>query len=495
MKRILIFIIAYISLLQANAQLGVHYDAAQQAGSSMQYFKPKGNLFVGDCIPFYHEGTYYLYWLLDSGHHSALHGLGAHQWALSTSTDLIHWQHYPISIGIDEEWEKSICTGSVVYYQSKFYAFYATRLINSEGKVNEQLSYAVSDDGIHFTKQKPNPFYTYAPGYNKRDFRDPKVSVDSAGYFHLFVSSSTDTTADRNEGEKGAIVHLISKDLKKWDVLKPVILNQRDVPECPDYFKWNGWYYLIYGRGGNTFYLKSRKPYGPWEYPKSQVLNEDWSNVVKTAAFKNNRRISAGWIPNKKDNKDNGWEIFGGNSILREVIQEPDGTLLTQFVKELIPATGTAIKLNAVPDNFTTKTSDNSYVINSPDGLAATGFINLPGGCRITLEIEPMGTVEEYGLSMKSVLNEGDGYKLSFSPDNAEVSLQDTRISAVNFLDKKIKLDIIVKDDIIDVSIDNKRCIVNRLYEKKGNKLWIYAKHGKAKFTNIVIRPLIATQP
>ena len=176
--------------ISVQAQLGVRYDPSVQQTTNLQYFKPKGDLFVGDCIPFAHNGTYYYYWLLDSAHHKSLNGLGGHQWALSTSTDLKNWKQYPVVLGIDEEWEKSICTGSVVFYKNIFYAFYATRLINSEGKVNEQLSYATSKDGIHFEKQKPNPFYTSAPGYSKRDFRDPKVVVDEkTGEFHLFVSS------------------------------------------------------------------------------------------------------------------------------------------------------------------------------------------------------------------------------------------------------------------------------------------------------------------
>ncbi len=286
-----------------NVPFNVNYNPAIQPTNQMQYFKPvEEDLFVGDCIPFFHQGTYYLYWLIDKGHHSSLNGLGGHQWVVSTTTDLINWKNYPIVLGIDEDWEKSICTGSVAYYNKKFYAFYATRLINQEGKVNEQLSYAISTDGIHFKKQKPNPFYTYAPGYSKRNFRDPKVTIDSLGYFHLFVSSATDSGM-RNS--RGALVHLVSKDLKKWDIKKPLIINQDDVPECPDYFHWNNWYYLIYGRGGNTFYLKSPDPYGPWQYPATQTLNEDWSNVVKTAEFTNGRRIAAGWIPSRKGFIDN----------------------------------------------------------------------------------------------------------------------------------------------------------------------------------------------
>lgn len=128
MERIL-FLLSVMLLLSAT-DIQARYDPEKQPGT-MQYFTPVGGAyFVGDCIPFAHDGTYYLYWLLDEGHHSALGGLGGHQWCVSTTRDLVHWQHHPIAIGIDEEWEKSICTGSVVFHEGQFYAFYATRLLD-----------------------------------------------------------------------------------------------------------------------------------------------------------------------------------------------------------------------------------------------------------------------------------------------------------------------------------------------------------------------------
>src|SRR6478735_2338718 len=126
MKKTCFLFLLSLSALLVMAQLSVRYDPAAQPVTGIQYFRPQGNnLFVGDCMPFYKDGTYYLYWLIDSAHHSALNGLGGHQWVLSTTKDLKHWTNYPIAIGIDEEWEKSICTGSVVYTDKKFYAFYA----------------------------------------------------------------------------------------------------------------------------------------------------------------------------------------------------------------------------------------------------------------------------------------------------------------------------------------------------------------------------------
>ena len=64
----------------------------------MQYFKPDNDFFVGDCMPFYHAGTFRLFYLLDENHHGALGGLGGHQWAQASSRDLVRWDHHPLAI-------------------------------------------------------------------------------------------------------------------------------------------------------------------------------------------------------------------------------------------------------------------------------------------------------------------------------------------------------------------------------------------------------------
>jgi hypothetical protein len=486
MKQLLTIVFLAVAL-SAGAQLGVRYDPGVQSKVGMQYFKPKGNLFVGDCIPFDLNGTYYYYWLLDSAHHKSLNGLGGHQWALSTSTDLIHWQQHPIVLGIDEEWEKSICTGSVAYYKGKYYAFYATRLL-IDGKTNEQLSYAISTDGIHFEKQKPNPFYTSAPGYSKRNFRDPKVFVDESGAFHLFVASDQEHPVMAMNS--GCLVHLSSRDLKTWTVHDPILTGQPSTPECPDYFHWKGWYYLVYSDNSNTYYVKSRKPYGPWEEPRYQALNEDWANVVKTALFKDDRRIAAAWVPNRADSKDRNHEIFGGNSLFREVIQEPDGTLDTRFPVEMVPATGAALPVRFESLTKGVRAGDAGVVLEDGAGVASARIDAVPANCRITLQIDPQGPNEELGLLLRSDSVGGSGYRLNFSASGETVELGNTRIEAVQGLSKPFTVDLVMKDGILDVDVDHRRTIVNRTYELQGNVLWLYAKHGKVLFKNIIIRPL-----
>lgn len=486
MKKYLLLLMFACLSVGIKAQLGVRYDPKIQSTGNLQYWRPKGDLFVGDCMPYFKDGKFSFYWLLDSAHHAGLGGLGGHQWALSTTTDLKTWKQEPVVIGIDESWEKSICTGSMAYYKGTYYAFYATRLVDKEGKVNEQLSYATSKDGIKFDKQKPNPFYTSAPGYSKRDFRDPKVFIDDkTGEFHLFVSSWQENSVLQHAG--GALVHLTSKNLKEWKVLDPVLTGQSSVPECPDYFFWKGWYYLIYGDNGDTYYVKSKTPYGPWQEPMYQAINESWANVVKTASFKDDRRIAAAWIPSRDQNKDDGGERFGGNAIFREVLQEADGTLSTTFPAEMLPSEADEIQLSMKADLNSLISSTNNFTVKAPNGMGALHAENLPANYRITMEIEPMGSVDEYGLNLRSRERSDGGYRLNFSPNSQTISLGNTMIRAVKGLEKTIKVDIIVKDDIIDVSIDNKRCIVNRTPEQKGNFLWFYAKHGEVKFKTVKI--------
>lgn len=488
MKKLILICFIALSYMTTQAQIGVKYDPSIQPTTNMQYFKPVGNLSVGDCMPFYHDGVFSNYWLLDSLHGENLHGLGGHQWVVSSTTDLIHWKQGPIVLGIDQEWEKSICTGSIVFYKGNYYAFYATRVVNN-GEVNEQLSYAISKDGINFEKQKPNPFYTSAPGYSKRDFRDPKVFVDENGVYHLFVASDQENPVLHHAA--GCLVHLSSKDLKNWTVHEPILTGQPSTPECPDYFHWKGWYYLVYSDNSNTHYVMSKNPYGPWQQPRYQALNEDWANVEKTAAFQNDRRLSVAWIPSKRDNRDNGGEIFGGNTIFREVIQEQDGTLDTRFPKEMIPSTGRPINSKMIPDLLAEPLNDHSVTINAPGAIGTAHLEHLPINCRITMIIEPSGPDEEFGLILHSNEHAESGYRLNFSPSTGTVELGNTSISGVDGLYKPVKVDVVMKNGIIDVSVDDKRTIVYRTYEHRGDLLWLYTKHGKVNFKNIEIAPIL----
>jgi len=147
------------------------------------------------------------------------------------------------------------------------------------------------------------------------------------------------------------------------------------------------------------------------------------------------------------------------------------------------------VKLSPHADASATM-NGNTFSINSPNGQGAVHFDNIPLNSIITAEVEPKGITEEFGFYLRSDNKAASGYKLSFSANKKMASLHNTSVYGVEGLDKNIKLTIVMKDDIIDVCIDNRRCIVNRLGEQKGNDLWLYAKHGNVTFKSVVISPL-----
>jgi len=56
-------------------------------------------------------------------------------------------------------------------------------------------------------------------------------------------------------------------------------------PECPDYFAWNGWYYLLFSSDGVTHYRIAHQPLGPWTRPAVDSFDGPAARVMKTAAF------------------------------------------------------------------------------------------------------------------------------------------------------------------------------------------------------------------
>src|SRR5690606_14796969 len=158
-----------------------------------------------------------------------------------------------------------------------------------------------------------------------------------------------------------------------------------------------------------------------------------------------------------------------------------------KFPAEMVPESAGSLNLTITADQYSSVTGTSDLSIAAPNGVGAAHIENVPARCRITLEIDPQTAIEEYGCYLRSDGNADKGYRLNFSPANGIVNLAGDEIRAVAGLGRAIKIDLILKDDIIDVCIDGKRCFVNRKPEQKGSFLWFYAKHGTVKFKSIKI--------
>ena len=456
----------------------------------MQYFRPEGDdLNVGDCLPFFHDGTFHFFYLLDRGHHKSRGGLGEHQWAHASSADLVHWTHHPLAIPITEEWEGSICTGSAFWHDGTWYGFYATRMPDR----TQHLSVATSTDGIHFAKRQPNPFFSPPEGYDPSHFRDPTVFRDErTGLFHMLVTAMLTGHPVPDRG--GCLAHLVSRDLLEWRVQEPFLVpGYAGAPECPDAFAWNGWHYLVFSNGGVTRYRVSREPLGPWLRPKVDTFDGPMARVLKTAAFTGNRRLGAAFLPMLDGNRDDGGLLYGGHAVFREIVQHADGSLGTRFPAEMVPRGGDAVALSFRPLTDGVSGHGHTARVSAPEGLGMAILDGVPENARVTLRVLPAPGAACFGLGLRASDAAQRGCELRFEPHRQRAGFADERraIHEVAGLDEPFGLDIILKDGIIDVCIGECRTLVTRYPEARGDALVLFAHNAEVTFDSVEARPLL----
>ncbi len=232
-------------------------------------------MFVGDCMPYVRDGEYHVLYLKDRHHHRSKWHLGAHQWEHISTADFKEWAVHPMAVPITDPEEGSICTGSWIRREDTEYLFYT---VHRGGGIPATVTRSISKDGYHFEKDS-NYGFTLSEKYDFVDARDPKIIKGEDGRYHMFLTTSL--TAEN----RGCLAHFVSDDLDRWeDTEIPMYISpDSDQPECPDYIRYNGRYYLFFGAKGGTRYLYSDRPFDSWKTPKNPVI--PCGNVPKGAVW------------------------------------------------------------------------------------------------------------------------------------------------------------------------------------------------------------------
>ncbi len=456
-----------------------------------QYWKPRGwNKAVGDCMPFFHEGRFHLYYLFDRRGHGSKWGLGAHQWAHASSSDLVEWTQHPMAVPISEQEEGSICTGSVFFSRGDYHAFYAVRTADGSPA---RLTSAISKDGIYFKKADWS-IALKAP-YSGPPARDPVVFRDPGSDLHRMLVT-TELLDPQFAGRGGCLAELVSKDLRTWEQRAPFIVpGFRDQPECPDYFTWNGWRYLIFSNYGVARYRMSREPDGPWLKPKSDAFDGPQARVMKTAAFTNGRRLGAVFLPSSGSG-------YGGDLVFREVVRHEDGTLGTTFPAELRPKLGDLVPVALRPSGNGVAGDASRIVVKAGAGFAAADLGGLPHDFHLKMTVTPGGENGTFGLCVRSSGPYEQGHELRFEPDREKAGWrkpdtatlpenEQSAIYGVDGLNRPFTVELIVKGDILDACIDGRRTLIVRAPgDTRGEGLFLFAQDGDAVFSNLEVHEL-----
>ena len=298
----------------------------------IQFWTPPGhNTWVGDVVVGVFKNRFHVFYLIDRRHHASKGGAGGHYFAHISSGDLVHWVEHPTAVGLDAWWQ-TLGTGTPFVWDGKLclaYGLHTTRFMPSAETTEPFLkkyfaehgdtgvfdfdaidgyplgaAYAVSEDGVHFTRANRLIHSAQNPTiYNRADGR--LGFVNSYGGIHGIYVSDGAPWGWKLEDDKIPISG-----------------------DCPCVFVWNSHHYLLQG-----FTHMAYNPDGApgnwtdWSQTGDDVY--DGLSVPMVASWAGGRRIIVGWISHPR-----GW---GGWLALHELVQYPDGKLGSKWLKEASP--------------------------------------------------------------------------------------------------------------------------------------------------------------
>lgn len=467
--------------------------------------------YVGDVIPYFENGIFYLYYL-HAHRNPEKYGEGT-SWYLITTTDFIHYKEWGEVLpheSVDHQ-DLNAYTGSIIKSEDTYYLFYTGYNAHDRycihGVPLQAVMFAVSRDLIVWEKLPQHTFYTSDVIYEMSDWRDPFVFWnEEAGKYYMLLA------ARENKGpmrRRGCIGLCTSENLLEWKIEEPFFAPGLYMThECPEIFRMGDWWYLIYSSFSERFathYRMSRNLHGPWIVPEDDTIDGRAFYAGKTASDGAKRYIF-GWIPTKKEENDFGVYEWAGNLIVHEVCQEKDGTLsvrLPDSVEQYFTKDA-EMRLDRTLGNC--EIEDDSAVIHVPDSYgAALSETDLPFRCKITCSMEFEKGTKGLGIMLKSDETFDTSYYIRLEPcmkrmvfdmwprkikkpeeDTWEIDGHKSFFVELERpcelkAGKKHELTVILDDTMCGVYLDGKKAMSVRMYMIRSGKLGFFASEGNVR--------------
>ncbi|HEM3182746.1 glycoside hydrolase family 32 protein [Streptococcus suis] len=322
-----------------------------EKGKINPIFKPQAHLtpetgWMNDPNGFiYFRGEYHLFYQFNP-YESVW---GPMHWGHAKSKDLVNWEHLPVALAPDKDYDKDGCfSGSAIVKDDVLWLMYTGHINNEDGTVSQVQNMAFSTDGIHFEKIEQNPVAT-AEGLPEEvianDFRDPKIFEKDGHYYSVVATKHKDNV--------GCIVLLSSPNLTDWK-FESIFLkgeaNQGFVWECPDYFEVDGQEYLIvspmrYQKEDNDFVNINSNIFvtGHVDWDKKVFVAESFKEIdhghdfyaAQTTEGPDGERVMVAWMHTwgrKLVTNDLGHKWYGQMTLPRLLKQGENG------LKQVLPA-------------------------------------------------------------------------------------------------------------------------------------------------------------
>ena len=417
------------------------------------FYLPKDGV-CGDFIPYYEDGWFYLYYLKDF-RDIPHHGEGC-PWYGLRSRDLLSWEELGEMIprGGRQEQDLFAYTGSVFHDtqgDGSYHIFYTGHnpYFVEQGKPQEVILHAVSEDKIHWTKTG-DCFYPETESYEPNDWRDPFVFWDSEENCYGMILTAR--KKEGNENQRGVSVLCHSDTLKSWRVTGNLWEPDRYVThECPDYFQMGDWWYLIYSEFSDRFrthYVMSKSPKGPWIVPADDVFDSRAYYAAKSAADGTHRYLF-GWLATREGNRDDGTWQWGGNLVVHELYQREDGTLAVRMpgtIREAVEK-GSFSEVHSIQRTIDLKKDGDEVCILLPGNEAR------PEGYCLRFSVKEQRMALAFGGMSE---DDTDGRAAAFVGIEKDVELREGSIHQVQ---------IVIEGSCMVAYLDDRYAMSTRLYD------------------------------
>ena len=464
------------------------------------FYKPE-NAWAADFIPFFAKGNFRLFYLHDWRDRERF-GEGTPWYQIGTR-DFLKFEEYGEMLprGSKSEQDLYVFTGSVIEAEGMYHIFYTGHnpYFQEQGKPVQGVMHAVSADLVSWKKLPEETFYARTDLYEPDDWRDPFVfRNDETGEYWMLLAARLKN--DLPSRRKGCVALCTSRDLKKWAIKEPFWApGLYYTHECPDLFKIGDWWYLLYSTFTERFvthYRMSKSLAGPWLVPKDDAFDGRAYYAAKTASD-GQRRFLFGWNATKSGDKDGGAWNWGGNLVVHEIIQNPDGTLSTRIPDSIDGAVSRQIPFSYTPRQGDWKTTGNNASIDAPDSYASILANEMPRVSKIITTVTFGAASQACGIILRAddamehlyyVRLEPQRHRLVFDTwpreKNEVPHWVEIERPAELKPDTPHTLTVLIDDTVCEIYLDDRVAMSTRLYDFKSGHWGLFAMEGSARFTD-----------
>lgn len=487
------------------------------AATPSTHFRPP-NGFVGDVIPFEHDGTAWLFYLLDErpGVPPIERATGM-PWGAVTTTDFVGFESKGVVLpsgGADAS-DFDCYTGSVVQDDAGtlhlFYTGHNPRItteVDGVTKDAQVVCHATSSGDLTDWTKHPGWDLPALAGYSPEDWRDPFVFRPSAeGPWQMLLAARR---RDEPYRRSGLVARLESDDLVTWRDASPLWEPHRFITqECPDVFQWGGWWYLVYSEFSDAFCTRYRiatSPDGPWLAPADDTVDGRAFYASKTLAL-DGERYFVGWIASKEGDRDDGAWQWAGTMATLQAHQRVDGSLRFDLPEAVKAA-------YSDEDDVTSAFRPRNGADPTVGAGAATRYASwvgpeLPTEALVSMDIDLAADTKSLGLLLRTSDDTEDGYALRLEPDRNRLILdrwprgstgtEQWQIlgdvphaveleRAVQLAPGRHRVDIHLDGDVCVAVVDGSVALSTRLYDRPAGRVGLFVQDGAFTLERLTIR-------